>query len=227
MSTILSQFNGYRNFVFIGESGSGKSELALNLAISLKQEGREVHFFDLDQTKPLFRSRDVIDKLANTGIHFHFEKQFYDTPTMLGGVSNMLSRENCSCILDVGGNDMGSRALGGFSNQINQSNTLVYFVLNPYRPWSKTLTSIDETLSAILQASKVVTFRIICNPTIGYTTTPEMISSGLDKTLQLLDGKVPIDFVSVKEDLVEQVEQITIFPLFPLKLYLKYPWLAE
>ena len=49
-----------KNFVLLGESGSGKSEIAVNLACVLSKQspdGKEVHFFDLDQTKPLFRSR--------------------------------------------------------------------------------------------------------------------------------------------------------------------------
>ena len=41
-----------KNFVFIGETGSGKSEIALNVAVALqKRKERSVHVFDLDQTK--------------------------------------------------------------------------------------------------------------------------------------------------------------------------------
>ena len=40
------------NIVFLGEAGCGKSELAVYLALELARQGREVHFFDLDQTKP-------------------------------------------------------------------------------------------------------------------------------------------------------------------------------
>ena len=47
------------NVVFLGEAGSGKSEIALNFAQALAElGGKPVHFFDLDMTKPLFRSRD-------------------------------------------------------------------------------------------------------------------------------------------------------------------------
>ena len=65
MDKILNDFlqKGKKNFVFIGEAGSGKSEIAINFAVNLARiADRPVHFFDMDQTKPLFRSRDVKEK---------------------------------------------------------------------------------------------------------------------------------------------------------------------
>ena len=57
------------NFVFLGEAGSGKSEIAINFAKALaRTETRPVHFFDLDMTKPLFRSRDAGRELEQAGI---------------------------------------------------------------------------------------------------------------------------------------------------------------
>ena len=53
---ILTGLPAGRAAVFLGEAGCGKSELAVHLALSLAGKGREVHFFDLDQTKPLMRS---------------------------------------------------------------------------------------------------------------------------------------------------------------------------
>ena len=39
------------NVVFLGEAGSGKSEIALNFAQALAElGGKPVHFFDLDMT---------------------------------------------------------------------------------------------------------------------------------------------------------------------------------
>lgn len=60
---ILTGLPAGRAAVFLGEAGCGKSELAVHLALSLAGKGREVHFFDLDQTKPLMRSRDAQELL--------------------------------------------------------------------------------------------------------------------------------------------------------------------
>ena len=57
-----------KNFVFIGEAGSGKSEIVLNIANKLAERtGRQVDLFDLDQTKPLYRSRDMQEDFEKRG----------------------------------------------------------------------------------------------------------------------------------------------------------------
>ena len=43
---------------------------------------RAVHFFDMDQTKPLFRSRDVREQLEQAGVVFHFDEQFMNDPSL-------------------------------------------------------------------------------------------------------------------------------------------------
>ena len=71
--------SGKTNFILIGEAGCGKSEIALNLAKYFAEtQQKEVHLFDMDMTKPLFRSRDLLRSEEFAGIHFHFEEQFYD-----------------------------------------------------------------------------------------------------------------------------------------------------
>lgn len=80
------------NVVFLGEAGSGKSELALNFAQALAElGGKPVHFFDLDMTKPLFRSRDRREALETLGVEVHYEAQFMDAPTLTGGVRQRLN----------------------------------------------------------------------------------------------------------------------------------------
>ena len=75
-----------KNYVFLGEAGCGKSELAVNTAARLAKRGDlPVHFFDLDMTKPLFRSRELAGDLEKMGIAVHFQEQFMDAPTAVGG----------------------------------------------------------------------------------------------------------------------------------------------
>lgn len=219
-----SFFPPVKNYVFVGEAGSGKSEIAVNLAFLLKAQGKAVHFFDLDQTKPLFRSRDLQDEFDQAGIQLHFVEQFQDEPVIAGGVREMLINPEATCVLDIGGDDIGSRAVGGFSALINQPNTLVYFVLNPFRPWSKSLEAIDGTLSAILKTGRIQTFHIICNPNLGFDTPAEEAVAGIRRTEELLDGRVPIEFVTAREEIAPEVAAQSPYSVFPMHLYLTYPW---
>ena len=110
--TLLEQLGRYRNFVLLGEGGCGKSELAINLARYLLPLGKDVHLFDMDMTKPLFRTREQAAELEKLGVQVHFEQQFADAPTQVGGVSLRLRDGNCYAILDVGGDHIGARAIG-------------------------------------------------------------------------------------------------------------------
>lgn len=215
------------NFIFVGEAGSGKSEIAINFAKYLVDlNEKPVHFFDMDMTKPMFRSRDVKAEIEEMGIIFHHEEQFFDAPTVVGGVNLLLKDENCYVVMDVGGNDIGARAIGGFAPKVNQDNTVVYYVLNAYRPWSGNLNHIDGTLSSILKISRIKLDKIhmISNPNNGVSTTVEEVLEGNLKMLEMIGSLINIDFTCVNESLYEKVKASTDIPLMPIHLYLTYPW---
>ncbi len=213
-----------KNYIFLGEAGCGKSELAINFACLIKKSGKDVHLFDLDQTKPLFRSRDQKDVILQEGVQFHYEEQYYDAPTLVSGLAEHLNDADAYCVLDVGGNDTGSRVIGGFSALVNSSETVGYFVINPYRPWSKSQESILETMQSVLTASQLNSVCAICNPNYGYTTTAKAAQAGIQKTIERLNGRLPIEFVSVQESIAEEVSRESPYPVFPLRLFLQYPW---
>lgn len=220
--------NTQNNAVFIGEAGCGKSEIAINLAVKLAREGEKpVHFFDLDQTKPLFRSRNVKTLLEEQGILFHYEEQFYDTPVIVGGVAPALLDTSCYTVLDIGGNANGARVLGGFSQMMNHADTEAFYVLNPYLLWSNDIRAIDATMSAILQISRVREFKILSNPNVGHTTTAEEFLKGNEKVRTMISGYMPVEMACVQDCLYDAVSGKTDMPLFPIHLYLTYPWIEE
>ena len=218
-----SIINGKNNIVLLGEAGCGKSEIALNLA-ALLSEKNSVEFFDMDQTKPLYRSRDASAELESRGVMFHCERQFFDAPTLVGGVAESLAGRDRITILDVGGNDTGARMIGGFAGLLNKENSILLYVVNPYRPWSKDAVSIDCTLSAILNVSHMKKFHIIANPNLGPATTAKEFAAGMEKTKAMLEEYVPVKGACVREEIYESAAAATTLPLLPIKLYLKYEW---
>lgn len=219
----IALLDGRTNFVFIGEAGCGKSEIALNFAAMLRVK-HAVDFFDLDQTKPLYRSRDVHAKMEALGIRFHFDAQKADIPTAAAGVrESLLDPARCT-VLDIGGNDTGARLIGGYAPFLNRDETKAFYIVNAYRPWTKDIESIDKTLSSIRKASRLKRVHILANPNLGYRTTAAEFISGLQKTHALLDPYVPIEGVFVREGLWGEVRNQTELPLLPLKLYLTYEW---
>ena len=189
------------SFAFLGEAGCGKSEIAINLALSLAAQGeRPVHFFDLDMTKPLFRSRDQAVFLEANGVTVHFEEQFYDAPTTAGGVARLLEDAGCCTVLDVGGDYIGARSVGGYAPWLNRPGTVVWYVVNPYRPWSAD---------------------------IEPETAAQEVLEGAAKLQDLLRPYKEIDFYTVKEDLARGLEGRLPGQIVPIRLMLTYEWAQD
>lgn len=216
------------NFIFIGEAGSGKSEIALNFAYALAKEGsKQVHFFDMDMTKPLFRSRSVAAEMKEFGIEFHYEEQFMDAPTIVGGVLRLLQDASCYVVMDIGGDYIGARAIGGFSDQINNDYSKVYYVLNAFRPWSVDIDHIDKTLADILGVSNIhlENIAMINNPNIGPETSVDDFISGVVKMSEMITPYKEIEFACVNQHLFEHVKGKVSTEVMPLNLYLTHEWM--
>ncbi len=230
MFDVKALIGDHVNFVFIGEAGSGKSEVSLNFARFLMELGdKPVHYFDLDMTKPLFRARDALTEIEEMGLIFHFEEQFMDAPVQVGGVNRLLRDPDCYVILDIGGDYIGARSIGGYAPQINRDQTIVYYVLNAYRPWSNDIDHIDETLAKILGLSHIELGKLhmVNNPNNGLTTTGQEFVEGSRKMADMVTPYIDVDFACVREDLLEQVADQSEVPVLPVHLYLTYEWLRD
>ena len=220
---------GRTNFVLIGEAGCGKSEIALNLAKVLHElTGKPVHLFDMDMTKPLFRSRDLLNSEELSGVTIHFEEQFFDAPTIVGGVRELLKDPDSLVVMDVGGDDIGARAIGGFMAAADRNSLYVMYVLNYYRPFCQDIDHIDQFLREILTVSHLGTedIHFIDNPNIGISTTEKEVVEGAERMDELVSKYKPIEMVMVRKELEEAVqEKLQGTMLFPVQLYLTYDWL--
>lgn len=218
-----------KNFVFVGEAGSGKSELSLNFARHLAaMTQKSVHFFDLDMTKPLFRSRDAAASLEAAGVIVHFMEQFMDAPTLVGGVLPLLRDQSALVVMDVGGDYIGARSIGGFAPMLNKPDAAVFYLINPYRPWSDTIDHIDETLGKILGVSHIqlTQLTLVSNPNNGIGTTVQEVVDGHRETVKLVGEYIPVSFCCAREEIAGQAAAQLEVPVFPLRLELLYPWLV-
>ena len=211
------------NFVFLGGAGSGKSEIAVNAALRLAQSGgRPVRFFDLDMTKPLFRSRALAGQLEEAGVIVRYEEQFMDAPVTVGGPDVCLRSSECLCVLDVGGDGAGARSVGQYAPLLRSDSTAVYYVINPYRPWSDTSVHIDAVLSEVLAAARlsIENLRLVGNPNLGSETTREEFQEGCRMLSETVAPYRPIAFVCARSGLGGSAP----WPVLELTPLLSYPW---
>jgi len=185
----ITDFVNNRNIVFIGEAGSGKTELAMNVASKLAETvNNPVVFLDMDQTKPLFRARNVAELLKNKGVIFEIEDQFLDAPVVPHGVIASLQDKTTYTLMDVGGNKAGALCLGQYSQELLTEGAQVYYTINPYRCFSDTVEHISQTMNMILACCRIDDIRIVGNPYIGKDTTIEDYKVGAKKLESLVTG---------------------------------------
>ena len=214
-----------KNFVFIGEAGSGKSEIVLNIAHMLaEQTGKKVDLFDLDQTKPLYRSRDMQEACAKDGVEIHFQEQVQDAPTQVGGVRTSLYGDGYT-LLDIGGGHQAAKYAGSYSDLLSKENSVPVYIVNPYRPWTRSLEGVDGTMVHILNSIRLDHIYILGNPNLGKTTTEDEFIHGLEKIDELFEGLTVINSACVRKEIYDVVKERTDKALLPIDLYLTYEWI--
>jgi hypothetical protein len=168
-----------KKIVVIGEAGSGKTELSIHLAIALNKAGaKKVRVFDMDQTKPLFRLRDVSRVLTDQGICFTREDQFMDSPVVPHGVEAALNDPQTYAVFDIGGGQSGALCMGQFQQALKKNKAYAFYTINPYRCFSDTSDRIQKTMDAILNCCGLEDIHIICNPYCGYETDGRVLEEG-------------------------------------------------
>ena len=171
-----------RNIVFVGESGCGKTELSINLACALAGDPsfkRKINLLDMDQTKFVFRSRDLAAKFESRGVNLIGGAHFLDAPIVPPGTERLLKDENSFNILDVGGNEIGAVSLGQYEKLLNNDITKFYIVVNPYRLLSTDGAHICTMIEGIKTLGRIENIEIVGNPHMGEATTVESFYEGL------------------------------------------------
>ena len=95
-------------YIFSGHFGSGKTEVALNFAIRLRQQGKKVNIVDLDIVNPYFRTADARGVLSDTGINLiasPFANSNVDLPTVPADLTRVFCETDTATVIDVGGDE--------------------------------------------------------------------------------------------------------------------------
>ena len=101
--------------VLTGNYGSGKTELALNLALRFAAEGLKTTLVDLDIVNPYFRSAEKTPELEAAGVRVlmpTFAMTTVDIPALPPEIQSVFETPGDRVIFDVGGDETGAAALG-------------------------------------------------------------------------------------------------------------------
>lgn len=214
--------------IFAGHYGSGKTNIAINYAISLKKDSEKVAIADLDIVNPYFRTKDSAEVLKNNNIRLissEYAGSNVDVPALPPEVYAITDDKTISAVIDVGGDDRGALALGRYSPLIAAENNYeLLFVANKYRPLTKTPADAFEVMLEIEAAAKLKFTGIVNNSNIGEETTAENIISSAEYAdeLKKLSG-LPICITAVKKSLYDEVKD-KVGDAYPISLYVRQSW---
>ncbi len=170
-------------YIVIGAYGSGKSEYSINIARTLKEEGRDVVLADMDVVNPYFRSRDVREEYAKLGIEVVApEGQFMhaDLPMLSPRIQGAIDDHSKTVILDVGGDPAGCRTLGRFTDSIRAREHQMHFVVNTRRPFTGNMPDIIVMKDQLEFSSKQKITHIVCNTNLMQYTDAQVVEEGIE-----------------------------------------------
>ena len=167
-----------------GHYGSGKTNVAVNLALMMKEQYDKVTIADLDIVNPYFRTKDSSEELARAGIKLicsEFANSNVDIPALPQEMYSITDDTSHRVIIDVGGDDRGALALGRLAPKIKEENDYeMLMVINNCRPLTRTVEDTLEVMGEIEFACGIKFTGLVNNSNLGEETTAEDVLGSLE-----------------------------------------------
>jgi len=185
---------------YIGEYASGKSELAINRALELKSQGRQVTLVDLDTVEPFYTLRSLKRELESLGlkvISYAREDSFGlgETGAMLNPRARWALRNEGDVILDIGYGIQGAKTLNLVEGADESAELMILAVINASRPMTNSHDRIKEYLGELGRVDAIV-----LNTHMGGETTVDIIEAGNELIKEVADESgIPVAYVAVDE----------------------------
>ncbi len=215
--------------IFAGGFGSGKTEIALNIACERASISSDVVLADLDFVNPFFASREMKQEIEKNKIRLiapSGDLSFGDVPHIPAEILGLLAQDG-DMIIDLAGDEMGALVLGYISTYVKKRSQVEFFlVINPYRPFAQNLEAICELKDYLEAVAKLKFTGIISNPNLVEETNIDIIKAGHEKVISYAQHfDLPIKFLTIEAKFYEALEPIYKDLLKVITLSLRPEWI--
>ncbi len=215
--------------IIVGNYGSGKTEVSINLAVRQKLLGMDVRIADLDLVNPYFRTREAKAALSGFGIETVVPPQEYlkaDLTYLSPVIAGMIREPSQLTVLDVGGDDVGATVLASLADSLRTQPVKMLQVVNPYRPSTETPEGCLKIKKEIETTSRLQVVGWIGNSNLMDETVAADIYNGYEFMDELAGcSGLPLLFITAEERLLSDID-LTRFtcPVLPIQRQLVPPW---
>jgi hypothetical protein len=216
--------------VVVGNYGSGKTEVSVNLALDLRARGHAVSIADLDVVNPYFRCREATQEMEARGIRVlapHGELHAADLPILLPEVRGRVAAGAGVTILDVGGDDVGARILGSLASTVRAVPHAMLQVVNERRPFTDSVAGCLDIMRRIEAAAKLQVTGLVSNTHLMEETDAETVLRGYDLARAVgAAASIGVELVTADAALLATIdpERIDRCPVLRIDRRMLPPW---
>lgn len=190
--------------VLLGNFGSGKTEIALNLAYEAAKTGR-VELIDLDMVNTYFRLSERRREVESAGIRLvtpNYVSTNVETLSLPAEVSSAFHMDWDTVIFDAGGDPAGATALGRFHEEFSKAPQLeVYNVINLRRPMSGTAEKAIALMRDMEQSSRLRVTGLINNTHLAAETGDAELRDGYEALREIsIETGIPVAYTAGTRD---------------------------
>ena len=185
---------------YIGEYASGKSEMAINRALELNKQGRQVTLVDLDTVEPFYTLRPIKKMLEAMNLNiigFSREESFGlgETGAMLNPQARWALMNEGDIIMDIGYGVNGAKTLNLVEGVDQTPELKVLAVLNASRPMTNSRERIYEYIVELGRVDGIV-----ANTHMGNETTMEIIEAGNQIIIEVAkDLQIEVAYIALED----------------------------
>lgn len=223
----MSMTGGRRLTVISGAFGTGKTEVAINLALRLREEGHDhVTLADLDIVNLYFRSRQRAYELERSGIRVISSVEGMenaDLPALSPEINACFDRKDGPVVFDLGGSDLGGLVAAYLHRGFASEPCNHWLVVNPYRPFNDSAEATIDMAEKIAERARLPITGMIANPHLINETTTEVIRQGLARVRQIV--RYPLVCLAVMEEFYSGgAFDDEAVPVMVIRKQMKQPW---
>ena len=198
-------------YVLIGNYGSGKTELALNLAFQAASRGERTELLDLDMVNTYFRLTEHGRQVRLKEIHLvspNYACSGIEPLSVPAEVASAFAMDWDTVVFDVGGDAVGSTAIGRYHQDfmdLEPEQLEVLNVVNIRRPLAGTVERILKLQEEMQIHSRLRITGMINNTNLAQLTGPDELRDGYEMIRQVSElSGIPVAYTSGKKALLEQ-----------------------